>query len=340
MDLNTFLHKGRVGSIMLRSPVSVEHLAGSIEQRYRNRTHILPLELGHELQREWPDRLGNIMLRDELINIINSGKNALLLSASSQKSSEKNYGKMILINSMPRAGNSLLNQLISRTYNIESTAAHRLSHVRMPHGKDIVVQVHAFPNKHLERFMVDSRAQLVTILRHPLDVAISMLHFSSFEQQTQYWIDGHHLKIHIVRGYPPNSKQFQNWLLSRNFEKLLEAAHSLWLRQDIARIRFEDLIQNPHNSFHGLTLKLNNLEAKSLDDIKYVTDSVMPSSFVGAINAHRWRGQVNNWKRYISERQLEKLSHKYGELFNSLGYDIQGPFVTEEEAILNWRSDF
>lgn len=97
----------------------------------------------------------------------------------------------LAIISTPRSENTWFRYILSNLYGLEQYAIHRpndLDWGTLP--ENCVVQIHWHKSLEISTLLESHGFQVLTIARHPLDVLISILHFSMFEPQTACWLDG------------------------------------------------------------------------------------------------------------------------------------------------------
>ena len=108
------------------------------------------------------------------------------------------------------------------------------------------MQIHAPRNRVTERFVAELDARVVTVARHPLDVLVSILHFSRHEPQILDWLNGEAIdSLEILADATPISDQFVEWACGEGAGRLLAVTHDWWDQPKVCRIRYERLIVDP-----------------------------------------------------------------------------------------------
>src|SRR5450759_3186567 len=81
--------------------------------------------------------------------------------------------------------------MLSRALAMEEIAAHTPAELNwdcLP--SSVIVQMHWRCSQEFEQLLLQHNMQPICIIRHPLDVLISILHFCAFEPDTHRWLAG------------------------------------------------------------------------------------------------------------------------------------------------------
>ena len=91
--------------------------------------------------------------------------------------------------SAPRSGNSWVRRVLCDALGIEEDAQHNYLDFRdMPDA--IGIQIHWPREPNFQKFLKDNGFRPVVMLRHPLDILCSVMHFIQHEPATSRWLEG------------------------------------------------------------------------------------------------------------------------------------------------------
>ena len=229
----------------------------------------------------------------------------------------------ILIVSTPRSGNTWFRHLLSGALGLAEFAVHResdLDWAELP--KDCIVQMHWRFKPDVLRLCHDFGFQPVLIVRHPLDVLISILHFCTFEPATRFWLDGEAGNESSIHGKDPADPAFATYATGPRAAALL-AVSVEWMLQRVERvphIRYEDLVARPQAELEAF---LKQLPAKSIRPLTEVIDAnTLEKARPTANNRHFWQGKPGMWSQLIDRDLATRIQHAHTGVFESLGYGI------------------
>lgn len=246
----------------------------------------------------------------------------------------------VLLTSTPRSGNTLLQRLFHEVLGYPILGAPTIDDIAVETvTAPALMQIHAVRNRRALRFVADLRAKVVTVGRHPLDVLLSILHFSRHETQILDWLDGEWLPTPptALQGAAPTSPAFVEWASGRGAAQLLAISQEWWKDPATYRIRYEDLIASTGavvtKMADDLHIARPGTEADDVDP-----DEVRQHTLVDTPNHHRWRSTADGWRDLLPGATAQRIYQAHRSVFDDLGYDIEGPYVDADEAMANWRS--
>ena len=135
----------------------------------------------------------------------------------------------IAIVSTPRSGNTWLWHLLTAVYDMPGIAAHTPLEVewdRLP--ERVVLQMHWKRHPAFEAKLLKYGFRVVVMVRHPLDVLISILHFSLHDRATARWLDGEEGNERPIFGAMPRSCAFREYVLGKRAAALLSVTPQWW----------------------------------------------------------------------------------------------------------------
>jgi hypothetical protein len=117
---------------------------------------------------------------------------ASLIDCSPIPTEERTATMRLAVIGTPRSGNTWLRHLLSSAYDIPERpihSPHDLPWNELP--PSCVLQLHWHPVESFLKRLEDQGFRVIVLSRHPLDVLISILHFS-LHDKTAGWLEGEH----------------------------------------------------------------------------------------------------------------------------------------------------
>jgi hypothetical protein len=238
--------------------------------------------------------------------------------------------------STPRAGNMWLRRQLVAMFDLEERSAHTPDEVdweALP--EDCVLQLHWPRTRNFVRTLDRHGFHVVVLSRHPLDVLISILHFSAHEPETARWLDGAHGDEHLIIGVEPTSHAFWKYATGRRGRALVGVSAQWWKRGLVA-VRYEDLVAEPVRELQRVVDALGVRPALTPDAVtQAVTFGALKSE---TSNQHFWQGQPNHWRALLPELVATDIACAHTRVLNRLGYHVDpDPSLTHAEAFERWR---
>jgi len=224
----------------------------------------------------------------------------------------------LAIVSTPRSGNTWLRYILAKRYSLEQYAIHRPNDLDwgiLP--ENCVVQIHWHKSMELSTILESHGFRVLTIARHPFDVLISILHFSMFEPQTAYWLDGEGGGESSIFNKSPTCPEFYLYATGPRAKALLSVTPEWWNAENVLRIRYEDLVFQPSETIKTLFQSLRTpevafseiLESFSLDKLR-----------TSAPNQHFWKGCPGLWKSLLPPKIAYAFAEVHSEVLSTLDY--------------------
>lgn len=239
----------------------------------------------------------------------------------------------VAIVSTPRSGNTICQKLLEATTGMNPIGFHsfedmRFNEIDQPH----IYQIHCYPDEAL-KYINNLNLKVLCLSRHPFDVLVSALHFIPNQPQTMYWLDGAIVSDHLkFKEMTPASKQFLDWALGSSGEALLGISKE-WQSKDAIKIRYEDLISQPEDTFEHV---LDEIDYPINDELRQKITQIMQSGLKNRQNQHFWRGKSGNFQQLIPAEYVELLYNKYKGVFETLGYEKPVSTLSGADAEHNW----
>ncbi|MBK7665047.1 MAG: sulfotransferase domain-containing protein [Sterolibacteriaceae bacterium] len=176
--------------------------------------------------------------------------------------------------------------------------------------------------------------KIVTIARHPLDVLISILHFSGFEPQTGFWLGGTGGDEKSIHWQTPTGDRFFEYAVGSRAASLLSITPAWWSKPDSLRVRYEELVRDPIETIGVVTDALGfhePLTASAIEDLSH--EKLRATS----ANHHFWKGSPGLWRSLLPADLASEICTVHAATMTMLNYDCD-PDVSlgEVEAQRNW----
>lgn len=243
----------------------------------------------------------------------------LLARGGMRAASQHGSVDRIALLSTPRSGNFWLRGLLAASFGLEQIAVHRpweLLDRELP--ARCIVQVHWPCEPELRAFLGEHHFRPAVILRHPLDVLISILQFAPHEPQTACWMDGEGGDESAILGVSPCSREFLDYATGPRAAALLSLSRQWWRRRGCVGFRFEDLVERTEAELVRGCGRLGEVPTGAIPDaIEANTLSRLRGS---SHNHHFWQGKPGLWRSLIPPRAAREIAEAHRELFAPLGY--------------------
>jgi len=200
-----------------------------------------------------------------------------------------------------------------------------------------VIQMHWPANPSFTAQLRGHGYHVVVLVRHPLDILISILHFAKHEPQTARWLDGAYGDERSILGTEPCSEQFVDYAIGPRAKALVEISSEWTSRHDVIPVRFEDLVEHPAHELQRIVERSGMRPIASVDEvIETVSFARLRSE---ANNQHIWQGRLGLWRKLLPPTYAQAVSEPYRRLAAHYGYDLTpNPTLTLESARREWAA--
>lgn len=243
----------------------------------------------------------------------------------------------IAIVSTPRSGNTWLRQLLSTSYSLKECAAHTPANINweaLP--RHCVLQIHWHRTEPFFSLLEKYKFRIVTLSRHPLDVLISILHFSSHETETIRWLGGEGGNEVKIRRATPISQEFLEYATGPRSTALLKVSREWWGSAESYKLRYEDLVQNIPSEINKLGEWLGFSLPCSVIATAIAANSIERLRTTSH-NEHFWRGQPGHWKKLLPAATAHNIAQAHYASFDELGYVCEpDEHLDNIQALINW----
>jgi hypothetical protein len=240
----------------------------------------------------------------------------------------------------PRTGNNWVRQLVADSLYLTSYAVHRVGDVPWdnlpPH---CIVSLHEHASAELYRFLARHDFKVVVMVRHPLDVLISILHYAQHEPKTALWLAGEGGDESGLAGAGPLDPAFLTYACGARAAALLGISAE-WLPYASVTVRYEELCKDSILKLRQLLASLGVTPARPLDKVTAENTLTALRKKNPHDVYHFWRGQPGFWRRVLTLDVAREIWSRHRALFETLGYSCDpDPRLTAEQARLNWSED-
>ncbi len=173
---------------------------------------------------------------------------------------------------------------------------------------------------------------VVAVVRHPLDVLVSILHFAPHEPETARWLDGEGGDESSILGVDPSSPAFLDYATGPRARALLSVTPD-WLPHADAVVHYTDLVADTAGSLYAIawTLGVPVRQAPAR-----VTASVTFEDLKSeARNRHFWQGRPGLWREVLTDDVADAIVRAQPSVAE-LGFTIGPVGVSADQARLRW----
>jgi hypothetical protein len=245
------------------------------------------------------------------------------------------FTRRVAIISSPRSGNTWLRRLLASVLGLWDTSAHTPDDIpweTLPSG--CILQIHWLPDPSFMHLLGRYCFATVTLARHPLDLLISILHFSAHEPETSRWLNGMGGSEASIRGVTPQSAAFVEYAISARARALLSVSALWWQRPDCCTIYYEDLVHYTAPVLRKLIHTLTG-EQRSVDNA--IAQHTLEKLRATVRNWHFWQGRPGLWRSLLTPQDADQIARAHWDIFRILGYTCRPDrTLSAFEAEANW----
>jgi hypothetical protein len=196
-----------------------------------------------------------------------------------------------------------------------------------------IVAMHWHRTDAFHAFLSERGFDVAVMVRNPLDVLISILHFSQYEPATANWLEGEGGDERSLLGADPASPEFLDYALSRRAALLLKVSAE-WHSSARHVVRYERLVADPVGT---LDLALRRLGCTAAAPDQAVRENTIERMRTFSRH-HFWRGEPGVWQRLIPSDYRRTIYERHRDVFELWGYERpdEGP-LSPALARQNWN---
>jgi len=225
----------------------------------------------------------------------------------------------IAILSTPRTGNTWLRRLLDGVYSLPQIVADSPADIEWERlSARCILQLHWDRDPALLEKLNEYAFRKIAICRHPLDVLISILHFSSTHAGTSSWVGGRGGGEEAIANVLPRSPAFLEYATGPRADILFSVSCQWATDPECLVVRYESFVQEP---VRELTALCNRLLPAPDDAIRYAVQvNTMEKVRKINTNQHCWQGKPGHWKDLLPAQEALRIVAHHRDVFETLGY--------------------
>jgi hypothetical protein len=205
-------------------------------------------------------------------------------------------------------------------------------------GPDCIVAMHWHRTPAFQSFLARGGFDVVTTVRHPLDVLVSILHFSQYEPATAQWLEGEGGDESALRDADPASPAFLSYALSLRASLFLNVSAE-WHSSAKEVVHYERLVEDPAGTLDAVLRRLGCPTRRTSDEVARAYTLYLMRSQAIRHSCHFWRAEPGLWRRVVPTHYRLSIYERYRDLFVLWGYPRPDEFpLGTEQARENWNA--
>jgi hypothetical protein len=247
----------------------------------------------------------------------------------------------LLIVSTPRVGNTWTRILLTKLYGFDEVPngelfVHDPSQVPWDNlPPRCILQLHWHRVEPFLTLLRKHRFRSLTLVRHPLDVLISVLQLSQHTTETACWLGSEGGDESPILGASPRSDAFLSYATGPRAKALLSVSLEWWNSPRVLKARYEDLVQDTTGCYRSLTAALGHVESQRLEAA--IASCALDRLVTATTGPHFWQGKPGLWKSLIPADEAHAITAAHEKVFRTFGYKCDPDYnLTAAQADANW----
>ncbi len=226
-----------------------------------------------------------------------------------------------------------LRRLLASAYALDEVSAHTPREVEWDALPErCALQLHWRHTPEFVDLLRRHRFSVAAVVRHPLDVLVSILQFAPHEPDTARWLDGEGGDESALRGADPASPEFLDYATGPRARALLSVTPE-WLPHANAVVHYTDLIADTAGSLDAITRALG--EPARLSPAHVAASVTFEDLKSEARNNHFWQGRPGLWREVLPDRVAHAIARAQPAV-GELGFEVDSVGVSAEQASRRW----
>lgn len=227
----------------------------------------------------------------------------------------------IMIAASPKCGNNWLVQLLSMVYVLPTPQVQSINALPWIEHDRFVFYEHFRPTQQVLDWGRENNVTFITLLRHPVDLFISLYHFLNHMAETG--LDPSITSIPTYAkliGQPLDGKSVFDFMINDFREPTISLS---WIHSGKALVvRYEELNKETESTLVRLTNQIEPVGRKRVQFAmhKCTKDKMRKRAKFLKVNVRK--GVIGEGKEVLSDRHLNLIREKYGAEFAALGYQF------------------
>lgn len=239
--------------------------------------------------------------------------------------------------STPRSGSNWLQHLLSHVYRLPRPAPTTVDNVpwaALPEEGVLILHWHRRPD--FVRQLQRHGFRVVSLVRHPFDVLLSILHFTLLDP-TDAWLWGEGGNEQAILGVHPRSEAFLRYATGPRAAALLSVSRQWWHDPKAVKVRYEDLCSAPEAELARLVDALKAPPRRRIAAAVRTTTLARLRQRHPNRQHHFWQGRPGLWRKLFTADDAARLAAAHADLLDELSYRCDpDPTLTGEQADANW----
>jgi hypothetical protein len=228
----------------------------------------------------------------------------------------------ILILSTPKTGNTWLRHLLAGVYRLpQFYVPPPLDCAKLDKaGERWVTHYHTRPNRELLSWIRTNRAVVVTTIRHPGDVLLSLYHhIHEFRNET---LDHNFLRRMVSTGF--ERRGMTTYAADQPFSADLDCSLEWMAYEGTHTVRFEDLRADPVATLRELTSRIHPAPLERMEAAVEMCDIDVMRRMAGDFSGFFRQGRIGDWHARLPPDVVEvfRKLHPYAAQMARLGYSM------------------
>jgi hypothetical protein len=240
--------------------------------------------------------------------------------------------------STPRSGNCWLRHMLAEALELEHIIVHDPSEVSWESlPARAILQLHWLPEEPFVSLLARHEFGVLVLARHPLDALISILAFSQHDESTLRWLNGAGGDERSIAAARPLDEAFLAYATGPRARSLLGVSARWWRRAGVARVRYEDLVDDAPAEFTRIVESLGAVARRSPAEVAAAsTPADMRAQNVHML-FHVWQARRDLWRAFLTAPAAQSIFAAQREAFDTLGYACDpDESLAAADAQLNW----
>ncbi len=195
-----------------------------------------------------------------------------------------------------------------------------------------VLQLHWRRTPEFADLLRQHRFSVATLVRHPLDVLLSILQFARHEPETARWLDGEAGDESSILDADPSSPEFLAYATGPRARALLSVTPE-WLPYANATVHYADLVADTAGCLHAIAHALP--QRPRLSPVHVAASVTFAGLKTEARNNHFWRGRPGVWREVLSDDVARAIANAQPSVAD-LRFSVEPIGVTAEQARERW----
>jgi hypothetical protein len=226
-----------------------------------------------------------------------------------------------------------MRSVLAATLGLEEVAVHNWRDLPADLSDKCVLQLHWYREPNFQKILSLHGFQVIVLARHPLDVLISVLHYTRYEPDVSRWLEGNAEIPRQLAGMSPVSPDFLRYATGWGAENLLSVTYQWWHDSHALKIKYEDLVRDPGGTFAHVVDSLNGSQAT----LSVAIERFKLPVFQATPNKQGWQGKPGLWRQLLPFVDAFRIYRRHHRIFDVLGYSVGPNMLSRKSALRNWE---